>query len=482
MSWFFLTSRHKGYNPVQTDESLLPHHTDRKSFEYDSIFNYEAPPEEKRFKSVYKYEELSNKNSYEADYYKYVSNNTDQTPLVTLIIMWLMTSFSYIFLCLTFPLSYWWCVVRLTEHDRLIIFRLGKMKGVAGPGKVVTFPWLDQCKRVDVRASAFSVPPQQFITQDGGIMEVGADVQFEITDVETMVREVVDHQDILRSLGRTLITKTLTKKTVQALNKDKRLAAETIKDDLNLQVRKWGIDIREVYLSDPRLLKKPDEKSALGPVLQNLGLKDEQEFPSPEQFVRGDYKNNNSDETDAEALNKLASTVGGMLSNSKGEKGGLNLSQMASMMSSLGAGGGIQSVQMSQLLPQTEQTSSSNQKSDWHRGLEGIICSSDHIQMDTEACGVYELEILETQAGTEIFYIDISSTGRSVSKANSKGRRSDVSVSLTSSDLAAVLQGTLSPLQGYLTGRITANGEVKKLMFFDKLSNIGHKPGSMFTI
>ena len=52
-------------------------------------------------------------------------------------------------------------------------------------------------------------------------MEVGAEVQFEVTDVETMVREVVDHQDILRSLGRTLITKTLTKKTVQALSKDK---------------------------------------------------------------------------------------------------------------------------------------------------------------------------------------------------------------------------------------------------------------------
>ena len=50
---------------------------------------------------------------------------------------------------------------------------------------------------------------------------MGAEVQFEITDVDTMVREVVDHQDILRSLGRTLITKTLTKKTVQGLNKDK---------------------------------------------------------------------------------------------------------------------------------------------------------------------------------------------------------------------------------------------------------------------
>ena len=328
---------------------------------------------------------------------------------------------------------------------------------------------------------------------------MGAEVQYEITDVETMVREVVDHQDILRSLGRTLITKTLTKKTVQALSKDKvgfimiqsssimlllpfqRLAAEKIKDDLNQQVRKWGIDIREVYLSEPRLLKKPDEKSALAPVLQNLGLKDEQEFPSPEQFIRGNYKQGNSDESDAEALNKLASAVGGMLTKTKTEGGGLDLSQMASMMSSFGAGGGVQAVQMPQLLPDVATQPSQIVKSDWHRGLEGIICH-DHIQIDTEAYGVYELEILESQVGTELFYIDITSTSKIVTKASGKSRRCDVAVSLTSSDLAGVLQGTVSPLQAYLTGRITANGDVRKLMFFEKLSNRGHKPGTMFTI
>ena len=155
------------------------------------------------------------------------------------------------------------------------------------------------------------------------------------------------------------------------------MAAEKIKDDLNNQVRKWGIDIREVTLSEPRLLKKPDEKSALAPVLQNLGLKDEQEFPSPEQFVRGNYNQKTSDESDAEALNKvtdiftflffllifvsylfmfpnirrtmniyiyeyllqLASAVGGMLTKGKGEAGGMDLGTMASMMSSLGTAG-----------------------------------------------------------------------------------------------------------------------------------------------
>ena len=95
-----------------------------------------------------------------------MSNETgDSIPLGTRILMWFITAASYLILGLTLPVSYWWCVVTLSEHDRMVIFRLGKMIGAHGPGKVVTFPWLDQCKRVDIRGSGFSVPPQQFITQ-----------------------------------------------------------------------------------------------------------------------------------------------------------------------------------------------------------------------------------------------------------------------------------------------------------------------------
>jgi len=482
MSWFFFTSRHKaGYTPVPVDDRLLPSHSDQKSFDYSSIFNYDGGEEDMQFKSVFKFEDVG-RTSYEADYFKYMTDSGDQTPLITKLIMMSITGLSYLLLLITFPISYWWCVIHLSEHDRLVVFRLGRMQGVRGPGKVITFPWMDECKKVDVRASAFSVPPQQFITQDGGIMEMGAEIQFEITDVETMVREVVDHQDILRSLAKTLMTKTLTKKTVQALTKDKRLAAEKIKDDLNNQVRKWGIDIREVYLSDAKLLKKPDEKSALAPVLQNLGLRDEQDFPSPEQFVRGDYKQTNSDEADAEALNKLASAVGGMLHNTTPNAGGFDLSAMASLMSNLGSGNKIQAVKMPAVPDMgAGKPGPAQVKSEWHRGLEGIICN-DYIQLDSEAHGVYELEILESRLGTELFYIDIASSYKTVTKALSKNRKCDVAVSLTSSDLAGVLQGTLSPLQAYLTGKITANGDVRKLMFFDKLSSRGHKPGSMFTV
>ena len=60
---------------------------------------------------------------------------------------------------------------------------------------------------------------------------------------------------------------------------------------------------------------------------------------------------------------------------------------------------------------------------------------------------MYELEILESQRGTELFYIDVTSGGRSVTAAASKARRCDVAITVTSADLAAVLSGASSPLQ-----------------------------------
>jgi len=485
MSWFFHSSSHKAYHPLPTDDNLLPSVDDKTSFEYDSIFTFETQKDKAKFKSVFKFDEERD-NNLEADYYKYVSGPSDQTPLILLMMSWMLTGLSYLLFLVGFPITYWFCVVKLGESDRLVVFRLGKMLGVKGPGRVVTFPWMDKCKRVDVRASAFSVPPQQFITNDGGIVEMGAEVQYGIVDVARMVREVADHQDILRSLGKSLITKVLTKKSTTQLCKDRRVAAQKILDDLNNQVRKWGIDIRQVDLSDPKVLKKPDDRSALGPVLQNMGLKQEQQFPSPEQFVRNNFGGENSDESDAAALNQLANVVGGFLTKAKNEGGPVDFASMLGGISQAG-GNGVKMASVSEFMtPALQQARAPTQeivvekKTDWHRALEGTICN-DHIQLESEAMGLYELQILESEHGTEGFYIDITPTAKSVTKITTQ-RRADVSVSITSSDLANVLQGSLSPLQAYLTGRISANGDVKKLMFFDKLSSRGHKPGSMFTI
>ncbi len=60
---------------------------------------------------------------------------------------WFLTFLSYLFFALTIPITYWIFVKKLGEFDRLVVFRLGKMIGVKGPGRVLIFPWMDRTKK-----------------------------------------------------------------------------------------------------------------------------------------------------------------------------------------------------------------------------------------------------------------------------------------------------------------------------------------------
>ena len=64
---------------------------------------------------------------------------------------------------------------------------------------------------------------------------MGGDIQYGIVDVVTMVSEVVNHQEILRSLSKTLLVKTLVRKSVRQIQKERLTIACEIQDEINLQ-------------------------------------------------------------------------------------------------------------------------------------------------------------------------------------------------------------------------------------------------------
>jgi uncharacterized membrane protein YqiK len=99
-------------------------------------------------------------------------------------------------------------------------------------------------------------------------------------------------QEILRSLGKTILVKILVKKTVSQLSSNTRNASQKITDELNKQVRKWGIDVRKVELSPAKILKHPDPGSisAVGSILKGLGVKRDKEYLTPQDVVRDSHR------------------------------------------------------------------------------------------------------------------------------------------------------------------------------------------------
>ena len=101
------------------------------------------------------------------------------------------------------------------------------------------------------------------------------------------------------------------------MQKDNRMSSELIQDELNNQVRKWGIDVQKVELSAVKVLKEAENSSsaAVGSILKGLGMKDDPDYPTPQEFVRATHgltDEKTTTRTNAAPDNPLANHVSAM--------------------------------------------------------------------------------------------------------------------------------------------------------------------------
>ena len=60
------------------------------------------------------------------------------------------------------------------EYERGVVFFLGRLQRVAGPGLVVIIPGLQKVVRVDLRTVVLEVPTQDVISRDNVSVKVSA--------------------------------------------------------------------------------------------------------------------------------------------------------------------------------------------------------------------------------------------------------------------------------------------------------------------
>ena len=69
------------------------------------------------------------------------------------------------------------------EYRRIIVFRLGKMLGVKGPGVVGVVPFIDRIVTVDLREFYLEIPRQTAITKDNAPISIDFITFFKVVDV-----------------------------------------------------------------------------------------------------------------------------------------------------------------------------------------------------------------------------------------------------------------------------------------------------------
>ncbi|KAG8440270.1 hypothetical protein GDO86_006150 [Hymenochirus boettgeri] len=216
------------------------------------------------------------------DQYKYtalpvphISHNPSSVPPDTWLLYFchkVISCLSFLLLLVTFPISAWCYLKVVPDYQRIVIFRIGRMCPPRGPGLVVLLPIIDQFHRVDMRPKAFSVPPSKVKSRDGVLISMGADIQFRICDPVLSVLSVQDLNFVTRHTAQNLMIQTLGRKYVREIHNDRARIADYLKEDINEQVKPWGVSVERVDLALESILETPESVMIVPPVPQAASL------------------------------------------------------------------------------------------------------------------------------------------------------------------------------------------------------------------
>jgi hypothetical protein len=81
----------------------------------------------------------------------------------------------------------------IREYERGVVFRLGRIRPLRGPGVTRVIPGVERLVRVDLRVVSLTIPPQEVISRDNVPARVNAVVLFRVIDPIRSVMEVENY-------------------------------------------------------------------------------------------------------------------------------------------------------------------------------------------------------------------------------------------------------------------------------------------------
>ena len=144
----------------------------------------------------------------------------------------------------------------MAEYQRIVIFRLGRLLGIKGPGLVFVIPIIDSIIKLDLRTRVIDVPKQRVITKDNVTVDVDAVVYFRIIDPQKAVVEVQRYEVATGLLAQTTLRDILGNQTLDELLSKREELNKSLQKIIDQGTDPWGIKVSNVTIRDVSL---PDE-------------------------------------------------------------------------------------------------------------------------------------------------------------------------------------------------------------------------------
>ncbi|GAB3683207.1 slipin family protein [Salinisphaera aquimarina] len=136
----------------------------------------------------------------------------------------------------------------LPEYERGVMFTLGRMTGVKGPGLFLVIPFIQNMVKVDMRTVVMDVPPQDVISRDNVSVRVNAVVYFRVIDADKAIIEVEHFYDAVSQLAQTTLRSVLGKHELDDMLAERDKLNIDIQAILDRHTDAWGIKVANVEI------------------------------------------------------------------------------------------------------------------------------------------------------------------------------------------------------------------------------------------
>jgi regulator of protease activity HflC (stomatin/prohibitin superfamily) len=153
----------------------------------------------------------------------------------------------------------------VNEYERVVIFRLGRLSGVKGPGIFLIIPFIDKATKIDLRVIAIDVPKQAVITKDNVTVEVDAVVYYKVVEPGAAITQVENYMFATSTLSQTTLRDVLGQMELDELLSERENINKQIQELLDAYTDPWGIKVTGVTIRDvslPETMKRAIAKQA----------------------------------------------------------------------------------------------------------------------------------------------------------------------------------------------------------------------------
>ena len=139
----------------------------------------------------------------------------------------------------------------LREYERAVVFRLGRVRPLRGPGLVFLVPFgIERMVRVSLRIIAMDIPPQDVITRDNVSVKVNAVLYFRVQDPSKAVLEIEDYLFATSQLAQTTLRSVIGQAELDELLAEREKFNRILQQIIDEGTDAWGIDVTGVEVKD----------------------------------------------------------------------------------------------------------------------------------------------------------------------------------------------------------------------------------------